>query len=490
LGGRFSVSGGVTKMSVRFGGSLLLSLLSAVSVSGLGVRALDNTVDITGDKMYRGYINKKGKFVIPPRPGVGGDFHEGLAWWQDDPAPVPRVYKVIDTKGDTVFECRCDWKESDFHEGLAIVHRPEGYVYIDKKGQNAFHKTFRSASPFIRGRARVTLKDITWQQVEIDRNGKIIRAITVSDPDEYFETSSKFVDDSSGRPLFIKAPVSINHGRRSHFSEGLAWVWFKDKDHQWRIAYIDRSLHRVLLLNRDILEAGDFHDGMAPVLVANGAPNGYAFNHDLTNRLGFINRRGEIVISPKYEHRGPSHYQSFISEHFSDGIAALKSHGLTCYVDRRGREIGKFVYGGDFHQGLAAVQVPITREGAVIDVADLSHGYQNSVAYNEAFNDLIAQAVVSLYSPQPVEFRVELGQAGVVKAVIEKSNGDENFERRLVAALNAVSSPLRGVALMTNGFSERFRLEKGRILPCAEPPRRHVKTTPTLPEGTPIPDSE
>ena len=90
-----------------------------------------------------GYIDKKGKVVIPFRykPGYDDDaelydeqpcfdFHGGLARIWDNKT---RLFGYIDRKGREVFPCQFETAE-DISEGLALISRDGEYGFIDAKG--------------------------------------------------------------------------------------------------------------------------------------------------------------------------------------------------------------------------------------------------------------------------------------------------------------------------------------------------------------------
>jgi hypothetical protein len=108
-------------------------------------------------------------------------------------------------------------------------------------------------------------------------------------------------------------------------------------------------------------DAGDFRDGLAPVNVhsdettwcprdSSGSRKGF------TNKWGFIDKSGQLVIAPQYES----------AEAFSEGLAAINQCDRTFFIDRTGKKIvlGEFNYASSFRGGLSRVDVE-TKDGWV-----------------------------------------------------------------------------------------------------------------------------
>ncbi len=116
----------------------------------------------SGDKW--GFINSKGDIVIEPQYTAVGDFKEGLAFVQ-----VNGQYGYIDRKGQMIINPQFD-KAANFSEGLASVMTGGSYGFINKKGNYAINPQFGNAEPFSGGLA-------LFQQGYygfINSNGKIV----------------------------------------------------------------------------------------------------------------------------------------------------------------------------------------------------------------------------------------------------------------------------------------------------------------------------
>jgi hypothetical protein len=116
-----------------------------------------------------GFINKKGKLVIPTdryKGNVGNSFNEGLAALEDSTGK----HGFIDSTGKVVirFRFRFAW---GFSDGLARVDSANFVGYIDKSGKQVLPFKYRHASDFIQGMALVTAYE---DRVLIDKTGKEI----------------------------------------------------------------------------------------------------------------------------------------------------------------------------------------------------------------------------------------------------------------------------------------------------------------------------
>jgi len=106
--------------------------------------------------MKYGYINKKGKVIIPYEYKQATYFSEGLAFVLKD----GKETICINKKGKTVFTLKQAIEVSTFSDGLAAFTTKEGKCgYVDKKGNIAIAPTFEYAADFSEGLAAVKNKD-------------------------------------------------------------------------------------------------------------------------------------------------------------------------------------------------------------------------------------------------------------------------------------------------------------------------------------------
>lgn len=264
------------------------------------------------------YIDKKGKFVITEKYYLGGDFHEGLAWaakpnskWSDVNCPGDQLtYGYIDKTGKFVIEPRFR-AANDFSDGMAMV-MPIGenkWGFINRAGKLQIKPQFEilidegsdNVPQFRNGTAYVSLEHN--KSFSIDKNGKplskdaVQKAFVASFPDgmgKWHDTNGAHGGawgyiDRAGKV------IPCIYDKVTAFSDGLALVRIEGK--KW--GFIDKTGKMVIPATRQY-EFLSFHDGMAQFRERGGMVWGY------------MDKTGKMVIEPKFPN----------SESFSEGLAA------------------------------------------------------------------------------------------------------------------------------------------------------------------------
>jgi hypothetical protein len=132
-------------------------------------------VSVDGEVGSTGYIDNHGQFVIPPRLAYGASFHEdraaviisgpcritngGSCARAEFRPTVPRAsydcgYAFIDKKGEPISDLRFD-DALDFSEGLAPVRIGSEWGYVDHAGRISIQPRFGWAQQFSEGLAVV-----------------------------------------------------------------------------------------------------------------------------------------------------------------------------------------------------------------------------------------------------------------------------------------------------------------------------------------------
>lgn len=125
----------------------------------------------------------------------------------------------------------------------------------------------------------------------------------------------------------LRTPNPEGAARQQEMSAGYGTTGFIDPKGEW-------------VISPQYRDARPFWDGMAAINTGNLG----------VEKWGFVGRAGKVVIEPKYEAVGD----------FSEGLAWVKSGGRVGYIDKQGQLIVPFVLadGKDFRGGAAAVKRP------------------------------------------------------------------------------------------------------------------------------------
>ena len=270
-----------------------------------------------------GYIDYKGEMVVKPNFVIAQSFSEGLAWvvidtveWKQwsDGKHLCHAWKegLIDKTGEYVIKPQYD-RAGKFRHGLAWVEIDGKYGFIDKMGNMVVEPQFDGGTPEYVNGFYIVCKHRYYGVV--DTTGKII-----------FEPKSMIA------PIFHEDYARISTGERL-LKNSYWWV-------PSNYGYIDKTGKIVIEPQFDFSQ--DFCNGFARV-------------SDETDLYGFINKKGDLVIP----------YQFKEAEYFSEnGLAAVRLNDKWGYIDTTGKFViePKFQYAGSFRNGLAQVKVIINDE--------------------------------------------------------------------------------------------------------------------------------
>ena len=239
-----------------------------------------------------GYINRNGRFIIPPQPYPFslGRFSDGLAQVERTSAGRT-LWGYADKTGKTVIVPRFDYA-GVFSEGLARVEIGNAWGYIDKKGNINVKLQFDLAGNFLDGLAPV----VSHGQLSfINRRGDLqfdvaggvaslleiltlrfserLAPVKVGDRLGYIDQTGEFVIP----PKFISA---------DRFSEGLASVMVVTQQ-GIRSGYIDKT--GAFAIAPQFTYAMAFYNGLARVTVGDM----------ISGRMGYINKNGYVWRASK-----------------------------------------------------------------------------------------------------------------------------------------------------------------------------------------------
>jgi hypothetical protein len=283
-----------------------------------------------------GFIDRTGRFRIPPRYNGAGQFSEGVAyaWFWDG---EQRKDGVVDVDGRFTELPAVNDYQFIFHDGLARFQTPMGherkYGYMDKTGRVVIPLQFHNSGHFSEGLAWVAvLKEQKWLYGFIDKTGKmVIEPQFVHQPGDFVDGLAKVIGqtsmgfiDQTGR---FRITVDYEQSGDS-FSEGLLAVIqgtpargvYIGRDGQVALEipfWQQRTAHQRSLYTIRRLQLAPFSEGLAPVL---------SFN-----KLGFMDKTGKVVIEPLFRE----------TNGFAEGLAAVKVIGgdgeyVWGYIDRTG----------------------------------------------------------------------------------------------------------------------------------------------------------
>jgi hypothetical protein len=311
-----------------------------------------------------GFIDRTGRFRIPPRYNGAGQFSEGVAYvWTWDGGR--RKDGIVDTEGNFTELPAVNDYEIIFRDGLARFQTPSGqerkYGFMDKAGRVVIAPQFYAVGHFSEGLAWFqVLVGGKWLYGFIDRTGKVaIPPRFTEQPGDFAEGLARVAGKSNygfiDRTGRFQIPEQFRQLDAS-FSEGLL------------AAALEGDPPRGVYLRRDGTVAFEIplwqeRTARQRSQYTFGTPLRRPFSEGLApvvsfNKVGFIDKTGKVVIAPLFRE----------TSGFSEGLAAVKIIGsdgryVWGYIDRAGEFVvaPQFRDARPFAGGLAHVT---TADGA------------------------------------------------------------------------------------------------------------------------------
>lgn len=278
-----------------------------------------------------GFIAENGKFVIPPEPLAKvrslkgfqcysyGDFHEGLARIHINDATGKDGF--INQRGKLVVPFKYH-SMADFSEGLAFVEtwrkwgdpRPKRAGYIDTRGRFVIENAaFRYGSEFVEGLAMVSVStgDDDWADGLIDKHGRFVIPAGI-----YHGLSSpvsgglRAVRNGKVGMLNVNGDVVVPFGKYKSILEPSNGSVFTAESHG-KTTLLDPTGKRIASV-RASGDVGRFSEELATIRVR--------------NRLGYIDATGEVRIPARFD----------AAESFDQGLASVIIDGSKGYINRQG----------------------------------------------------------------------------------------------------------------------------------------------------------
>lgn len=286
-----------------------------------------------GDKW--GFVNKKGRVVIPFLYDMVAPFNEGYA-----PVKINNQWKVIDKKGRYLLDGRFEFYLNTVYDSKLVFLAQDTTVKPRKKGLMDIHGNIiipaqydEVGSYFTEGLCHVRRGK---QEGYVNKQGVEVFMGDVKYPRRaFYEGVTPAVKDRKTGYINPQNEVIIpfDYSTGGIFSEGLAAV---SKD--GKMGFI--NLKNEVVIPFDFKEAWQsvFHEGLSVV------------KDFSTGKFGYIDRSGQLVI--------PAIYDSAL--HFSEGLAYVKMGGKVSFINTKGDLILPFQYEEiwEFRYGLARFSMP------------------------------------------------------------------------------------------------------------------------------------
>jgi len=322
------------------------------------ISALGQPVQMNGffDAGQWGFLDSRGKVVIPPAFDEVGSFHGDLA-----PVRKGKRWGLLHKSGKLVVDYRYDSQPRWRGEIPIAVQEPGSRKsgYIDQEGTSVIPAEFDRAWPFSEGRALVK------------KDGKL------------------FFIDNAGTQAFESV-----FDRAGFFHEGMAWILVEGK-----LGYINRSGNIVIAPRFEHLlpsELHDFSDGLAAIAREEKHPT---VNWKI-RRWGYIDKTGKVVIPYTFDN----------ARTFSEGLAAVHDGFHWGFIDKSGKVVIplRYQYVHGFHHSLAAVAVKDGQWGYI------DHGGVMKIAaqFSEA-GDFSADGIAEVRFPMRPVFDAYPGRVGL-----------------------------------------------------------------------------
>jgi hypothetical protein len=338
----------------------LLGISSALPIKGqlLGQTKMPN------DRPKYFFIDTKGRAVIDASKYEAAlDFSEGLAAVRDG-----RGWGFIDKDGKETIEPRFS-AAMGFSEGLAPVQIGTLWGFIDRHGRIVIQPQYELVNPFSEGIA-VVVKAEDKSETKAILNGlqvvpqsRLIRRkhVLVGGPLDSppSENREALLIDSSGNVVLRLRPKQVSVNINGRFSEGLIEAY--DPLTQ-KYGFIDKR--GTFVIEPKYLQVARFSEGLSRVAVI----------EDGEEKLGFIDHSGRFVIQPQFN-TDADFFRN--STDFSEELASVTENlrptvteaEKFVYISRVG-EITLFTdfsYAGPFRKGLALVYDARTEKWGYID---------------------------------------------------------------------------------------------------------------------------
>lgn len=261
-----------------------------------------------------GFIDHKGKIIIPAKYAFAGQFHDGLAIILKN-----EKYGFIDKEGKEIIPCQYD-NVFDFSQGRAIVEKEGKLGVIDVTGNFVFPLKFDDIGPFYQGLSYAQ-KGEQYQYYTLD--GTLAFSASFDEAFSFKNGIAKV--KMAAKEGFINEKgqfiVAVKQGDIRHFSQHI-FV------HEYRDSACFIYLHDTLQTSSCFSRIGVLHENRA--IVVRG------------HEYGYVDSTGTIVIP--ITHDIFSNYFQFAA--FKNGFALTKRNTKFALMDSLGKRFYPAIFNG------------------------------------------------------------------------------------------------------------------------------------------------
>jgi hypothetical protein len=331
----------VTKKSVFL---FVLALAIIIFFAVINLRQQERLFPIKKDGKW-GLIDKRGKIIIQPQ-------FKNITYWSEGLTGVEigKIWGFIDNSGKLVIPAKFD-SAGIFSEGMATVRINGKHGFINKKGKIVITPSYFVALDFHEGLAAVRINEEDNDWVYVDRQGRIMKPeipqtvyyphkLSSMPTNQFSDGLAPIYVENERKYSFIDKKGKLKKWRFDYvldFSEGLAPV-ARDINGDFKMTYIDTSGNPAFDYKFDAVMP--FTEGLAGVMI--------------DKKFCYIDKKGRIVIKLDPDYTG---------YHFSEGLAQVCKGDNKCgFIDRKGKMVVEPKFSssfgdpyGDFRGGLADV---------------------------------------------------------------------------------------------------------------------------------------
>lgn len=311
----------------------VLLLLASGSVGLAAATGPEHLFPVVFEKKA-GFIDAAGTVVIPLKFAAVKEYSEGLAAVQDG---MTGKWGYIDRTG--IYAILPQFQGAfPFSEGLAHVRLGDGTEgHIDKSGRLVIQGSsgmMRDGLLIIMEKDKAIFVDRTGKALfEAPRNAWLVEGGLVA----FIQNGRMGFMDRQGREIIPPLYRCDVNWRHRQFAERITPVSAKLPDGTEKFGFIDKTGQVVVDFQYEW--AQQFFEGLAVVFKA--------------GKYGYVDADGRVAIPLQYEG----------ADHFSEGLAAVKVNGKWGFIDTQGRMVIPPQYLGRawgspmiFREGMAAVR--------------------------------------------------------------------------------------------------------------------------------------